>query len=87
MDRFAWCDGALAPDELTVLEQGGVRVYDGDDKVRIVEELIYDCSPLPPVYGLLYAYGLRFSTPACASPVCHVTLTLLISCDSDRHWT
>jgi hypothetical protein len=34
MDRFSWCDGLLGPDEQLIATQTGVRIYDGDDKVR-----------------------------------------------------
>ena len=33
MDRFAWTDIVLAPDEQMVTQQGGIRLYDGDEKV------------------------------------------------------
>ena len=33
MDRFAWTDGLLAPDEQLMCQQEGVRLYDGDGKV------------------------------------------------------
>lgn len=36
MDRLAWCDGLLSPDEQLVLQQNGIRLYDGDDKVKII---------------------------------------------------
>jgi len=32
MDRFIWTDGVLGPEERLVLERGGVRIYDGEDK-------------------------------------------------------
>ena len=36
MDRFEWSDGLLAPAEMLVAQQPGVRVYDGEDKVKIM---------------------------------------------------
>ena len=33
MDRFVWTDGLLAPEEQLAVQQNGVRLYDGDDKV------------------------------------------------------
>jgi len=32
MDRFSWCDGSLYPEENLVEQQGGVALYDGQDK-------------------------------------------------------
>lgn len=34
MDRFAWSSGLLEIGESLVLQQRGVRLYDGDEKVR-----------------------------------------------------
>ncbi len=34
MDRFAWTDGILAPDEQLICQQNGVRIYDGETKVK-----------------------------------------------------
>jgi len=33
MDRFSWSNGSLQHDEKQLLKQGGIRIYDGDDKV------------------------------------------------------
>ena len=40
MDRFAWTDGMLAPDEQLVVQQNGVKIYDGENKV-LSEEIIH----------------------------------------------
>lgn len=32
MDRFAWTDGILSPDEQLIVQQSGVRLYDGETK-------------------------------------------------------
>lgn len=32
MDRFSWSDGVLASDEQLILQQNGVRIYDGNQK-------------------------------------------------------
>uniref|UniRef100_A0A8C5G2U1 Vacuolar protein-sorting-associated protein 36 n=1 Tax=Gouania willdenowi TaxID=441366 RepID=A0A8C5G2U1_GOUWI len=34
MDRFSWSNGLLEINETLVIQQRGVRLYDGDDKVR-----------------------------------------------------
>ena len=34
MDRFSWTDGLLTGEECLVTNQCGVRLYDGEDKVR-----------------------------------------------------
>jgi hypothetical protein len=36
MDRFSWSDGILAADEQLLVQQNGVRIYDGDKKVRML---------------------------------------------------
>jgi len=36
MDRFSWSNGSLQHDEKQLLKQGGIRIYDGDDKVWCV---------------------------------------------------
>lgn len=33
MDRFSWANGLLEINETLVIQQRGVRLYDGDDKV------------------------------------------------------
>lgn len=33
MDRFVWTNGLLEMNETLVIQQRGVRLYDGDDKV------------------------------------------------------
>lgn len=33
MDRFSWSNGLLEINETLVIQQRGVRLYDGDDKV------------------------------------------------------
>lgn len=33
MDRFMWSNGLLEINETLVIQQRGVRLYDGDDKV------------------------------------------------------
>lgn len=33
MDRFSWSNGLLEIDETLVIQQRGVKLYDGDDKV------------------------------------------------------
>ena len=33
MDRFAWTNGLLEMNETLVIQQRGVKLYDGDDKV------------------------------------------------------
>ena len=33
MDRFAWTNGLLEINETLVIQQRGVKLYDGDDKV------------------------------------------------------
>uniref|UniRef100_A0A8C6PMN8 Vacuolar protein-sorting-associated protein 36 n=1 Tax=Nothobranchius furzeri TaxID=105023 RepID=A0A8C6PMN8_NOTFU len=35
MDRFSWSNGLLEIDETLVVQQRGVRLYDGDDKVKM----------------------------------------------------
>uniref|UniRef100_A0A1A7WV84 Vacuolar protein-sorting-associated protein 36 n=1 Tax=Iconisemion striatum TaxID=60296 RepID=A0A1A7WV84_9TELE len=35
MDRFSWSNGLLEIDETLVVQQRGVRLYDGDDKVKL----------------------------------------------------
>lgn len=35
MDRFSWSNGLLEINETLVIQQRGVRLYDGDDKVSI----------------------------------------------------
>ena len=40
MDRFAWTDGLLAPDEQLMCQQEGVRLYDGDGKVIVFNFVI-----------------------------------------------
>ena len=40
MDRFAWTDGMLAPDEQLVVQQNGVKIYDGENKV-LSEEIFH----------------------------------------------
>lgn len=35
MDRFSWSNGLLEINETLVIQQRGVRLYDGDDKVKI----------------------------------------------------
>lgn len=34
MDRFSWSNGLLEINETLVIQQRGVRLYDGDDKVQ-----------------------------------------------------
>jgi len=34
MDRFVWTNGLLEMNETLVIQQRGVRLYDGEDKVR-----------------------------------------------------
>lgn len=36
MDRFSWANGLLEINETLVIQQRGVRLYDGDDKVFFV---------------------------------------------------
>ena len=35
MDRFFWSNGLLEINETLVIQQRGVRLYDGDDKVQV----------------------------------------------------
>lgn len=35
MDRFSWSNGLLEINETLVIQQRGVRLYDGDDKVQL----------------------------------------------------
>lgn len=35
MDRFSWANGLLEIDETLVIQQRGVRLYDGDDKAKL----------------------------------------------------
>lgn len=37
MDRFVWTNGLLDMNETLVIQQRGVRLYDGDDKVFLSE--------------------------------------------------
>lgn len=34
MDRFTWSNGLLEINETLVIQQRGVKLYDGDDKVN-----------------------------------------------------
>ena len=43
MDRFVWSDGILSSDEQLLVQQNGVRIYDGEQKVRF---RILNSSPL-----------------------------------------
>lgn len=40
MDRFSWANGLLEINETLVIQQRGVRLYDGDDKVLIAFGLL-----------------------------------------------
>ena len=33
MDRLTWCDESLLPGEVNILQQSGVRLYDGEERV------------------------------------------------------
>lgn len=35
MDRFTWSNGLLEINETLVIQQRGVKLYDGDDKVSV----------------------------------------------------
>lgn len=39
MDRFSWSNGLLEINETLVIQQRGVRLYDGDDKVQYCERI------------------------------------------------
>lgn len=47
MDRFSWSNGLLEINETLVIQQRGVRLYDGDDKVYFVS-LKRSCSLITP---------------------------------------
>lgn len=36
MDRFTWANGLLEMNETLVIQQRGVRLYDGDEKVTLL---------------------------------------------------
>ncbi len=39
MDRFVWTNGLLDMNETLVIQQSGVRLYDGDEKVFFVDSV------------------------------------------------
>lgn len=49
MDRFVWTDGLLGPEEQLVVQQNGVKIYDGDDKVSIQTRFPLHWKGLPRV--------------------------------------
>lgn len=40
MDRFSWSNGLLEINETLVIQQRGVRLYDGDDKVSFYVRIV-----------------------------------------------
>eukprot|EP00079_Xenopus_tropicalis_P032974 XP_017946745.1 PREDICTED: vacuolar protein-sorting-associated protein 36 isoform X1 [Xenopus tropicalis] len=59
MDRFSWCTGLLDIDETLVIQQRGVRLSDGEDKVgmRVIVAPNKHCLPLS-----VFASNTRFDT-------------------------
>ena len=52
MDRFSWSNGLLEINETLVIQQRGVRLYDGDDKVLFFFFLLWT-----KFYGLVQRHS------------------------------
>ena len=84
MDRTYWFEvGTFLPGEKVVSQQSGVRLYDGEDRVRVTTPLNY-C--LWPNYGSPSVLVLRHSmqhTPQSLYVLCNVLCVLCVFCADD----
>jgi len=53
MDRFSWSNGLLEMNETLVIQQRGVRLYDGDEKVNFSLLIAIIFAPRQTVWQLI----------------------------------